>query len=101
MGIPNFWLQAIAHHDTVSEILQQEDVEALSLLQDVRCIDNDDITGFTLEFHFQQPNPYFSNAVLTKTYAVPNLLEQEEPVLHDVTGCEIDWLPQKSLLVKE
>lgn len=42
--------------------------------------------GFRLEFHFQQPNPYFTNAVLTKAYEVGDLLNTEESELQAAAG---------------
>ena len=41
--------------------------------------------GFKLEFHFS-PNPFFSNSVLSKSYDIPNMLEDSEPTLNGVEG---------------
>ena len=53
----------------------EPDLEALYYLSDVRCIDKDDLLGFTLQFHFDD-NPFFSNAVLTKRYDTANIMDQ-------------------------
>lgn len=43
------------------------------------------LQGFKLEFHFS-PNPFFSNSVLSKSYDIPNMLEDSEPTLNGVEG---------------
>lgn len=53
----------------------EPDLEALYYLSDVRCVDKDDLLGFTLQFHFDD-NPFFSNAVLTKRYDTANIMDQ-------------------------
>lgn len=51
------------------------DLEALYYLSDVRCVDKENLLGFTLEFHFDD-NPFFTNAVLTKRYDTANIMDQ-------------------------
>lgn len=41
-GIPDFWLQAMVHHDVLQAMLAEEDIPALSHLTDIRCIDRED-----------------------------------------------------------
>jgi len=53
--------------------------------------------GFALEFHFEQPNPFFTNATLTKVY---HMVDDEDPILEFSEGTDIDWLPGKNLCVK-
>lgn len=53
----------------------EPDLEALYYLSDVRCVDKENLLGFTLEFHFDD-NPYFTNAVLTKRYDTANIMDQ-------------------------
>jgi len=95
-GIPQFWACAMTHEETVSELITEEDVDCLEHLMDITCEDRNDGRGFTLYFHFSE-NEYFTNAVLTKQYEVPNLLLSDEPILKNVEGCEIDWKPGRSL----
>ena len=90
VGIPQFWVCAMGHMQAVAELVTETDVDCLESLTDVRCTDDEDGEGFTLEFHFA-PNDYFSNKVLTKKYTIPNLLLDDEPILKDVDGCDIDW----------
>jgi len=44
---------------------------------------------------------FFTNRVLTKRYEVPNLLLDDEPILKNVKGCEIDWKPDMCLTFRE
>ena len=71
-------------------------MEALGFLVDVRCEDKQDMSGFTLSFHFSE-NPFFTNTCLTKVYEVGSLLGDEEPELEKVTGTDIDWKEGKCL----
>ena len=95
-GIPQFWAAAMMNMDIVSEMISEEDVDCLELLTDITCADRDDGKGFTLTFHFQ-PNEYFANPVLTKSYEVPNLLLSDEPLIKNVQGTAIQWKKGKSL----
>mmetsp|Transcript_435 Transcript_435/g.624 ORF Transcript_435/g.624 Transcript_435/m.624 type:complete len:339 (-) Transcript_435:1600-2616(-) len=97
-GIPQFWVCAIGHNETISDLLTEEDVDCLEYLSDIRCNEYSDGKGFVLEFHFQPENPYFSNSVLTKRYDVPNMLLADEPLLKNVEGCTIDWKSQEKCL---
>ncbi|KAL7556793.1 hypothetical protein ACA910_005231 [Epithemia clementina (nom. ined.)] len=89
-GIPHFWVTALSNHDTIGELITEEDVDCLQHLQDIVCLDQEDGKGFTIQFKFG-PNEYFHDAVLTKTYEVPNLLFSDEPMLKQVKGCVIHW----------
>lgn len=95
-GVPQFWLCAMMHNDAVAELITEDDVDCLEKLIDIKCVDQDDGKGFTLQFHFA-PNEYFDNAVLSKTYEVPNLLLPDEPLLKKVEGTAIQWKVGRSL----
>jgi nucleosome assembly protein 1-like 1 len=95
-GIPQFWLCAMMHNETVAELITEDDVDCLEKLCDITCIDQEDGKGFSLYFHFA-PNDYFTNSVLTKTYDVPNLLLPDEPMLKNVKGTKIEWKTGRSL----
>ncbi len=101
LAVPDFWTKAMLSHSTLAQMVEPADVPALQFLTEVRCVDKEDYTGFTLEFAFAQPNPFFTNAVLSKSYEVPNLIEEDEPVLQAVRGTEIAWLPKQNLCVAE
>ncbi|VEU41184.1 unnamed protein product [Pseudo-nitzschia multistriata] len=95
-GIPMFWACAIQQMPVTQGIVSEEDIECLGHLEDIKCINDDNGEGFSLEFHFA-PNDYFENTVLTKSYDVPNLLLADEPILKNVEGCEIKWKPNIAL----
>lgn len=90
-GIPEFWTLAMSNIETIEDLITERDTECVNFLKDISCQDFPNGLGFTLSFLFK-PNPYFTNSVLTKRYDVPNLLLlDDEPILKNVTGCEIDW----------
>jgi len=99
-GVPQFWICAMGHLETIAEIVTEQDVDCLEALNDITCQDFPDGKGFTLYFYFDS-NDYFVDKVLTKRYEVPNLLIDDEPILKSVTGCEIQWKKGKCLTHRE
>uniref|UniRef100_A0A7S4J1F5 Nucleosome assembly protein n=1 Tax=Odontella aurita TaxID=265563 RepID=A0A7S4J1F5_9STRA len=99
-GIPQFWVCAMGHMDVVAELIAERDVDCLEHLTNISCEDYENGEGFVLRFTFE-PNDYFTNEVLTKRYEIPNLLLEDEPILKDVVGCDIDWKPERSLTFRE
>jgi len=101
-GIPQFWACAIHQMPVTQGLVSETDLECLgSYLEDIRCIGHENGEGFTLEFQFAAGNDFFENVVLTKSYNVPNLLLADEPILKNVSGCEIQWKPGKCLTHQE
>jgi len=101
VGCPQFWLVAMGHMDVISDVITEGDVDALEYIYDIKCLDKPDGTGFTIEFYFNsKTNPYFSNEKLTKTYSIPNLYMEDEPIIDDVKGCEIHWLDEEHCLTE-
>eukprot|EP00904_Undaria_pinnatifida_P002937 jgi/Undpi1/12644/HiC_scaffold_6.g02312.m1 len=98
-GVPHFWMQCMLHHEALHDVVCEPDLEALYYLSDVRCVDKDDLLGFTLQFHFDD-NPFFSNAVLTKRYDTANIMDQGEPLLEGVDGTPIEWKSGRNLCEK-
>ncbi|CAB1104680.1 unnamed protein product [Ectocarpus sp. CCAP 1310/34] len=92
-------MQCMLHHEALHDVICEPDLEALYYLSDVRCVDKDNLLGFTLEFHFDD-NPYFTNAVLTKRYDTANIMDQGEPLLEGVEGTPIDWKSGRNLCEK-
>uniref|UniRef100_A0A8V0YKB2 Nucleosome assembly protein 1 like 1 n=1 Tax=Gallus gallus TaxID=9031 RepID=A0A8V0YKB2_CHICK len=82
-GIPEFWLTVFKNVDLLSDMVQ----------------------SFTLEFHFE-PNDYFTNEVLTKTYRMRSEPDDSDPFSFDgpeimgCTGCQIDWKKGKNVTLK-
>ncbi|KAK1290049.1 hypothetical protein QJS10_CPB18g00777 [Acorus calamus] len=95
-GVPDFWLTAMKTNEVLSEEIQERDEGALKFLKDIKWCKIDDPKGFKLEFFFD-PNPYFKNSVLTKTY---HMIDDDEPILEKAIGTDIEWFPGKSLTQK-
>ncbi|CAI0419540.1 unnamed protein product [Linum tenue] len=96
-GVPDFWLTAMKNNEVLAEEITERDEAALKFLRDIKSIRLEDPVGFKLEFHFD-PNPYFKNSVLTKTYHV--IEDDEDPVLEKAIGTEIEWHSGKCLTKK-
>ena len=77
-GIPEFWLQAIKGSKVLSEFVEEHDVPVLKFLTDITTAYVGDLAGFRLDFYFA-PNPFFENAVLTKTFHIPKLVQGAPP----------------------
>lgn len=89
-GIPGFWLTALENLPTVSETITERDSEILQELKDIR-MEYLDTPGFELIFEFN-PNNFFSNQVLTKTYHYQAELGYSGDFVYDhADGCEINW----------
>jgi nucleosome assembly protein 1-like 1 len=89
-GIPQFWVCAMMNCETIADRVSEDDVDCLTSLQNITCVDDVDGKGFTIRLFFA-PNDYFHDTVLSKSYKVPNLLTSDEPMLKDVVGCPIQW----------
>ena len=92
VGIPQFWVYTMGHMEAVAELITERDIDFLDHLTDVTCQDFEDSTGFELCFTFDiNINEYFMDELLIKRYYVPNLLLDDEPILKNATGCNINW----------
>ncbi|KAM9301843.1 nucleosome assembly protein 1-like 4 [Gastrophryne carolinensis] len=106
-GIPDFWLTIFKNVDMITMSLQEHDEPILKHLQDVKVKFSGpgQAMSFTLEFLFE-PNDYFTNQVLTKTYKMksePDAADPfsfEGPEIIDCEGCTIDWKKGKNVTVK-
>lgn len=96
VGVPEFWLTALKHHEMIDSIITEKDEEALKYLIDITQEPLDDEAGsFTLKFHFKE-NPYFTNEVLSKTYHLDGD-ESDEVVCESVDSTQVDWKEGKDL----
>ncbi|XP_008582408.1 PREDICTED: nucleosome assembly protein 1-like 4 isoform X3 [Galeopterus variegatus] len=106
-GIPEFWFTIFRNVDMLSELVQEYDEPILKHLQDIKVKFSDpgQPMSFVLEFHFE-PNDYFTNSVLTKTYKMKSEPDKadpfsfEGPEIVDCEGCTIDWKKGKNVTVK-
>ncbi|XP_017083295.1 nucleosome assembly protein 1-like 1 [Drosophila eugracilis] len=94
-SVPNFWLKVLK--SSYTEFISKKDEKILECLCDIRSrLHNKPVVKFDIEFHFD-PNDYFTNTVLTKTYYLNCLPDPEEPLAYDgaeiykCEGCEIHW----------
>nr|XP_005907347.1 PREDICTED: nucleosome assembly protein 1-like 1 [Bos mutus] len=106
-GIPEFWLTVFKNVDLLSDMVQEHDEPILKHLKDIKVKFSDagQPMSFVLEFHFE-PNEYFTNEVLTKTYRMrsePQGSDDSDPFSFDgpeimgCTGCQIDWKKGKNV----
>ncbi|KAG8487552.1 hypothetical protein CXB51_016162 [Gossypium anomalum] len=95
-GVPDFWLTAMKNNDVLSDEITERDEGALKYLKDIKWHRIEEPKGFKLEFYFD-PNPYFKNTLLTKTY---HMIDEDEPILEKAIGTEIEWYPGKCLTQK-
>ncbi|KAJ6696411.1 TESTIS-SPECIFIC Y-ENCODED PROTEIN [Salix koriyanagi] len=95
-GVPGFWLAAMKTHEVLAAEIEGQDEGALKFINDIKWSRLQNPEGFKLEFYFN-PNPYFKNSVLTKTYHV---IGESDPILSQSIGTEIEWYPRKCLTRK-
>jgi len=66
--IPEFWLKAFLNHDMMADLLDEEDQSAFKHLRELSVEDSEDVkSGFKITFTFD-PNAYFKNKTLSKTF---------------------------------
>ena len=88
--------------EAVAELITERDIDCLEHLTNVTCPDFEDGTGFKLRFTFDiKTNEYFTDELLIKRYDVRNLLLDDEPILKNVTGCNIYWKEGRSLTYRD
>uniref|UniRef100_A0A7N0VFU6 Uncharacterized protein n=1 Tax=Kalanchoe fedtschenkoi TaxID=63787 RepID=A0A7N0VFU6_KALFE len=67
-SIPDFWLTAFLSHPALSELLTEEDQKIFKYLSALEVEEATDVkSGYSIHFNFN-PNPYFEDAKLTKTF---------------------------------
>ncbi|XP_069620670.1 nucleosome assembly protein 1-like 1 isoform X4 [Ranitomeya imitator] len=106
-GIPEFWLTVFKNVDLLSDMVQEHDEPILKHLKDIKVKFSDvgQPMSFTLEFHYE-PNEFFANEVLTKTYKMRSEPDESDPFSFDgpeimgCTGCQIDWKKGKNVTLK-
>ncbi|XP_057480292.1 NAP1-related protein 2-like isoform X2 [Actinidia eriantha] len=66
--IPDFWLTAFLSHPVLCDLLTEEDQKIFKYLSSLEVEDFKDVkSGYTITFNFN-PNPYFVDTKLTKTF---------------------------------
>ncbi|PFH48170.1 hypothetical protein AMATHDRAFT_66123 [Amanita thiersii Skay4041] len=104
-AIPQFWLTALRNHVGLSDIITDRDAEALKHLVDVRLAyleretspETQGKPGFKIQFFFE-PNDYFENKVLEKTYLYQEEVGYSGDFVYDrAIGTEVIWKEDKDL----
>ncbi|CAF1646691.1 unnamed protein product, partial [Didymodactylos carnosus] len=90
-GIPYFWLTTLKQVQLIGETIEDYDEPILKFLQDIKLkLHIGEITGFTLEFYFDNMNnSYFSNQILTKFYELqikPDINNQDDLLYYEGTA---------------
>lgn len=103
-GIPIFWLTLMRNVKDLNNMVQEHDEKVLKHLVDVRAFSKPAPNlSFQLEFHFE-PNEFFQNAVLSKTYLMKCSPDDDDPFsfegpeIFKCIGCEIMWNAGKNVV---
>ncbi|XP_051115989.1 NAP1-related protein 2-like [Andrographis paniculata] len=84
-SIPDFWLTAFMSHPALCDMLNEEDQKIFKHLSNLEVEDFKDVkSGYSISFEFN-PNPYFEDSKLTKTFAF------QEDGMTKVTATSIKW----------
>ncbi|XP_006390407.2 NAP1-related protein 1 [Eutrema salsugineum] len=90
-SIPDFWITAFLSHPALGELLTEEDQKIFKYLSSLDVEDAKDVkSGYSITFHFN-PNPFFEDAKLTKTFT---FLEEGTT---KITATPIKWKEGKGL----
>lgn len=103
-GVPTFWLTVMKNVNELNNMIQEDDEKVLKHLIDIRAFSKPapDL-GFQLEFQFE-PNEFFQNSVLTKTYLMKCTPDDDDPFsfegpeIYKSVGCEIMWNAGKNVV---
>eukprot|EP00918_Siedleckia_nematoides_P008228 GHVU01017829.1.p1 GENE.GHVU01017829.1~~GHVU01017829.1.p1 ORF type:complete len:505 (+),score=192.79 GHVU01017829.1:102-1616(+) len=90
---PKFWLRVLQNFPRTKAMIQEEDEDALSYIEDITWKYQDGHT-FELTFVFSE-NPYFEQRELTKLVVVE--VTRAVPTLNSMPGTEIKWKTGKDL----
>lgn len=103
-GVPNFWLIVLKNVNEMSCMIEEYDEDVLKHLVDIRAFSKPAPNlSFQLEFHFE-PNEFFQNSVLTKSYLMKCTPDEEDPFsfegpeIYKSIGCEIMWNAGKNVM---
>lgn len=93
--IPKFWLTAFINHPQISQLIEEDEEDALQHLTRVEVEEFEDIkSGYSIKLHFDAANnPYFENETLVKEI----LLSSGEPT---ATATTIKWKEGQDLSAK-
>ncbi|XP_042953602.1 NAP1-related protein 1-like isoform X4 [Carya illinoinensis] len=85
-SIPDFWLTAFLSHPALGELLNEEDQKIFKHLSSLEVEDFKDVkSGYSITLHFN-PNPYFEDTNLTKTFTYA-----DDDGTTKITATSIKW----------
>ncbi|KAF5459747.1 hypothetical protein F2P56_019668 [Juglans regia] len=85
-SIPDFWLTAFLSHPALGELLTEEDQKIFKHLSSLEVEDFKDVkSGYSITLHFN-PNPYFEDTKLTKTFTYA-----DDDGTTKITATSIKW----------
>jgi|UniRef100_A0AC35ES69 hypothetical protein len=90
-GVPDFWLHALQNCPTVEEMIEEVDHPILKHLKNIESELTSNPMGFVLRFTFE-PNEYFSNTTVDKTYHYKLAPSEAPPHLFDgpiIDSCKV------------
>ncbi|KCV68025.1 hypothetical protein H696_05493 [Fonticula alba] len=98
-GIPNFWAQVLNNHPILSDLINDEDAEALEFLTNITADYDAEKLFYSVTFHFSE-NPYFTNETLVRTYYLTNDNSPSNTFMRPLraTTTQIDWKDGKNLI---
>ncbi|KAJ7956385.1 NAP1-related protein 2 [Quillaja saponaria] len=89
-SMPEFWATAFLNHPALGELLNEEDRKIFKYLTSLEVEDSKDVkSGYSITFNFN-PNPYFEETKLTKTF---NFLDEGTKII----ATPIKWKDDKGL----
>ncbi|KAI9004243.1 hypothetical protein BC832DRAFT_79639 [Gaertneriomyces semiglobifer] len=100
-GVPEFWLTAMKNNMRLDDRITDKDADALKFLTDIKVHYLDNNPGFKLEFYFDE-NPFFTDAVLTKSYFLefsPEASFGDNLMYDHAEGSQIHWKEGQDLSV--
>ncbi|KAG7951565.1 hypothetical protein I3843_12G014000 [Carya illinoinensis] len=85
-SIPDFWLTAFLSHPALGELLNEEDQKIFKHLSSLEVEDFKDVkSGYSITLH-SNPNPYFEDTNLTKTFTYA-----DDDGTTKITATSIKW----------
>ncbi|KAG5234062.1 hypothetical protein OIU76_000671 [Salix suchowensis] len=84
-SIPDFWLTAFLSHPALGTLLSEEDQKIFKFLSSLQVEDSKDVkSGYSITFYFE-PNPYFEETKLIKSFAF------HDEGTTEITATPISW----------
>jgi len=93
--LSEYWLRVLTNHKILKDFISEEDKNILRKLKNIRSEKLDDAASFILFFEFE-PNEYFTNKEIVKTYRIGT-----DYLLESIESTPIEWKEGKNICVKK